>query len=137
MLSSSVKANGSVNHWFTAQSFLIPSLTNLWNFCTNESIQAKMLISTKTISVKNTKMTYLCTGWCFYPEQPWLTLFFHTCNNREMTLIVCPDMVSGTFRTIVIWLKHKPCFLSSLLFIFSWQFAKWHKCQKPLGREIT
>lgn len=40
-------------------------------------------------------MTYLCTGWCFYPGWPWLTQFFHTCNDRERKLSVFDRDTSG------------------------------------------
>lgn len=114
-LCSSVKAKGSVNHWFTTQSFLIPSLTRVsklkmpistktvmsaslppetdlillsspgkpaclawFSACLRANTTwfhlhcvapgSSLPIPTKTMSMKNTKMTYLCTGWCFYPE---------------------------------------------------------------------
>lgn len=136
-LSSRVKANGAVNHWFTAQSILYPSLRNLCHFCTRESIQAKRCVFlVKQCPGKTLKwLTFALVGvfiqnslgWHYFPisvkTEKWHLLFFWT----EM-------LVNGTFSHLV---KTKPGFLSSLPFIFSWQFARWHKCQKPLAREIT
>lgn len=138
-LSSSVRANGSVNHRFTAQSFLIPSLTNLWNFCTSESIQAKNAHFYEN-NVKENHFKDLPLHWLVFLSRIALvdTIFPYLeqqrddsyCLSRQDLWIVGHSGQLSSGKKI----SHVFC---PLFFIFSWQFTEWHKCQKPVGREIT
>lgn len=134
-LSSSVRANSSVNHRFTAQSFLIPSLTNLWNFCTSESIQATNAYFYWN-NVKENHLNDLPLHWLVFLSRIALvdTIFPYLEQQRwELLFVRTGPLVSGTFRTIVIWIKYKPRCLSSD-FYFQLAICRMAQMSKASGK---